>query len=116
MVGRREVLGLATALGGLPLAACGGSAATMRAEAAPPAPSPPGQEQEAPVTPPEDLMREHGVLKRILLVYREGIRRIQGGEQFPAQPLNAGARIIRGFIEEYHEHLEEQYVFPRLRK
>jgi hemerythrin-like domain-containing protein len=123
MVRRREVLGLSTAVmaGGLTLAACGGSAETMKAEASSPAPSSPapsspGQEQEAPVTPPEDLMREHGVLKRILLVYREGIRRIEGGEQLPAQPLNAGARIIRSFIEEYHEHLEEQYVFPRLRK
>ena len=59
-------------------------------------------------------MREHGVLKRILLVYREGIRRLQAGEQDPAQALNSGAGIIRSFIEDYHEHLEEQYVFPKL--
>ena len=59
-------------------------------------------------------MREHGVLKRVLLIYREGIRRLQAGEQSPAQALNAGAEIIRSFIEDYHEHLEEQYVFPRL--
>lgn len=59
-------------------------------------------------------MREHGVLKRILLVYREGIRRLQAGDQDPAQGLNAGAEIIRSFIEDYHEHLEEQYIFPRL--
>ena len=31
-----------------------------------------------------------------------------------AQALNAGAGIIRSFIEDYHEHLEEQYVFPKL--
>ncbi|WP_222708901.1 hypothetical protein [Nonomuraea sp. C10] len=43
------------------------------------------QTQEVPVTPPEDLMREHGVLKRILLIYREGIRRINAGEPVPAQ-------------------------------
>lgn len=61
-------------------------------------------------------MREHGVLKRVLLIYREGIRRIAAGEQIPAQPLNAGAHIIRSFIEEYHEQLEERYVFPRLVK
>jgi hemerythrin-like domain-containing protein len=58
-------------------------------------------------------MREHGVLKRVLLIYREGIRRLQAGEQSPVQALNAGAGIIRSFIEDYHEHLEEQYVFPR---
>jgi hemerythrin-like domain-containing protein len=49
-----------------------------------------------------------------LLIYREGIRRLQAGEQSPAQALNAGAGIIRSFIEDYHEHLEEQYVFPKL--
>ena len=59
-------------------------------------------------------MREHGVLKRILLIYREGIRRLQAGDQAPAQALNASAGIIRSFIEDYHEHLEEQYVFPKL--
>ncbi len=59
-------------------------------------------------------MREHGVLKRVLLIYREGIRRLQAGDQAPVQALNAGAGIIRSFIEDYHEHLEEQYVFPKL--
>lgn len=59
-------------------------------------------------------MREHGVLKRILLIYREGIRRLQADEQDPSQALNASAGIIRSFIEDYHEHLEEQYVFPKL--
>ena len=69
-----------------------------------------------PVTPPEDLMREHGVLKRVLLIYREGLRRLDAGDQLPAQALNAGAAIIRSFIEDYHEQLEEQHVFPRLEK
>jgi hemerythrin-like domain-containing protein len=69
---------------------------------------------DVPVTPPEDLMREHGVLKRVLLIYREGIRRLQTDEQDPSQALNASAGIIRSFIEDYHEHLEEQYVFPKL--
>ena len=59
-------------------------------------------------------MREHGVLKRVLLIYREGIRRLQASEQFPADALNAGAAIIRSFIEDYHEQLEEQHVFPKL--
>jgi hemerythrin-like domain-containing protein len=59
-------------------------------------------------------MSEHGVLKRVLLIYREGIRRLQAGEQNPAQALNSGAGIIRRFIQDHHEHLEEQYVFPKL--
>lgn len=59
-------------------------------------------------------MREHGVLKRILLIYGEGIRRLQAGEPNPVQALNAAAGIIRSFIEDYHEQLEEQHVFPKL--
>lgn len=59
-------------------------------------------------------MREHGVLKRVLLIYREVIRRLRTGEPNPAEALNASAGIVRSFIEDYHERLEEQYVFPRL--
>src|ERR1700739_4555902 len=62
---------------------------------------------EVPVIPSEDLMREHGLLKRVLLIYREGIRRLQAGDQAPSQALNAGAGIIRSFIEEHHEDLGE---------
>ena len=59
-------------------------------------------------------MREHGVLKRVLLIYREGIRRVEAGDELPVQALNAGAAIIRSFIEDYHEQLEEKHVFPKL--
>ena len=34
------------------------------------------EEKQPEVTPPEDLMREHGVLNRILLIYDEHIRRL----------------------------------------
>lgn len=71
---------------------------------------------EEEVSPAEDLMREHGVLKRVLLVYEEGIRRLAGPEPPPPEPLANAARIIRTFIEDYHEKLEEDYLFPRLRK
>ncbi|MEU8246842.1 hemerythrin domain-containing protein [Nonomuraea sp. NPDC048916] len=114
---RREMLGFPVALacGSAVLTGCGTT--QQASSAAKPTPAPSQEEApEVPVTPPEDLMREHGVLKRILLIYREGIRRINAGEQVPAQPLHAGAGIIRTFIEEYHEQLEERYVFPRLVK
>jgi hemerythrin-like domain-containing protein len=106
-VSRRNVLAVSTtAAGAIALSACG----SPRPKPGAGAPA----DEELPVTPPEDLMREHGVLKRVLLIYREGIRRLQAGEPSPAQALNAGAGIIRSFIEDYHEHLEEQYVFPKL--
>ena len=106
--GRRWLLGIsASAAGAIALSACDKSQPKAAAPGAP-------AEDEVPVTPPEDLMREHGVLKRVLLIYREGIRRLQASEQLPADALNAGAGIIRTFIEDYHEQLEEQHVFPKL--
>lgn len=74
------------------------------------------EKQEEEVSPAEDLMREHGVLKRILLVYRETIRRIDGGREIPAGGLASAAKIIRSFVEDYHEKLEEEELFPRFRK
>jgi len=68
------------------------------------------------VSPAEDLMREHGVLKRVLLIYRDVMRRIDGKEDFPPDVLAGSARLIRDFIENYHEKLEEDYLFPRFRK
>jgi hemerythrin-like domain-containing protein len=68
------------------------------------------------VSPPEDLMREHGVLKRILLVYREALRRLGTKEDLPPEPIAQSARIVRDFIEDYHEKLEENFLFPRFKK
>jgi hemerythrin-like domain-containing protein len=68
------------------------------------------------VSPPEDLMREHGVLKRILLVYGEALRRMDTNEDLPPEPLAESAKIIREFVEDYHEKLEENFLFPRFRK
>jgi hemerythrin-like domain-containing protein len=109
-MGRRRLFGISiSAVGGIAVSACG------RRQPPPGQPGAPAEE-EVPVTPPEDLMREHGVLKRILLIYREGIRRLQASDQAPGQALNASAQIVRSFIEDYHEHLEEQYVFPKLQQ
>jgi len=76
-----------------------------------------GQEkEEEEVSTNEDLMREHGILKRVLLAYDEIIRRIRANKDFPPQTVTDGATIIRKFIEEYHEKLEEDHLFPRFRK
>ena len=68
------------------------------------------------VSPAEDLMREHGVLKRILLVYGEAVRRLDASEDLPPKPVADAAGIIRSFIEDYHGKLEEDYLFPRFKK
>src|SRR5213594_985484 len=74
------------------------------------------EKENEEVSPPEDLMREHGVLKRILLIYGEAIRRIDSKEDLPPEPLADSAKIIRDFIEDYHEKLEENFLFPRFKE
>jgi hemerythrin-like domain-containing protein len=73
-------------------------------------------EGDEDVSTNEDLMREHGILKRVLLAYDEIIRRIRAGRDFPPDTLIAGATIVRKFVEDYHEKLEEDHLFPRFRK
>jgi hemerythrin-like domain-containing protein len=71
------------------------------------------EEAEEYVSTNEDLMREHGVLNRVLLIYDEAIRRIQAKEKFDPAVLTKSAGIIKSFIEDYHEKLEEDHIFPR---
>ncbi|HMK36428.1 MAG TPA: hemerythrin domain-containing protein [Desulfomonilaceae bacterium] len=74
------------------------------------------EQQGEKVSPPEDLMREHGVLRRILLIYEDIQARLNSAREFPPEVLTKSAGIIRRFIEEYHEKLEEDYLFPRFEK
>jgi len=65
----------------------------------------------------EDLMREHGVLRRALLVYLQTIPKLRSGAALDLSALNRAARLFRSFGEDYHEKkLEEAYIFPVLRK
>jgi len=72
--------------------------------------------EEEEVSPAEDLMREHGVLKRVLLIYEEAIRRMTANQELPVETVADSAKIIRNFIEDYHEKLEENFLFPRFEK
>ena len=73
-------------------------------------------EGEEEVTPPEDLMREHGVLDRVLLIYEAVMRKFAAGEDFDPAVITDSAKIVREFIEDYHEKQEEDYVFPRFKR
>lgn len=74
--------------------------------------------EEIEVPAVEDLMREHGILRRALLVYSEATSRLaRGSGDVPADALGQTATLFRRFGEDYHEHsLEEQHVFPPLLK
>lgn len=70
---------------------------------------------EPEIGPVEDLMREHGGLRRILLIYGELMHRVSVNEDDHLQALTESSRIVRSFVEDYHEKLEEDFVFPRFR-
>lgn len=74
------------------------------------------RQEEIAVSAVEDLMREHGVLSRILLIYEELIRRLDNNETFPSETLAKSTETVRNFIQNYHEKLEEKYLFSRFRK
>jgi hemerythrin-like domain-containing protein len=92
------------------------TAATVAAVHAAGAPAYADAEKETGAT--EDLMREHGVLRRALLVFRQSAPKLRNrpGQVNPTA-VNRAARLFRNFGEDYHERqLEEAYLFPALRK
>ena len=71
------------------------------------------------IGPAEDLMREHGVLDRMLLVHEECARRLgepgsEAGAATLLEVVRGNAELARKFVHGYHEELEEKEVFPRL--
>ena len=101
---RRDLLRLAGAAGaGLVLAEAG------RAEAK-------GKEKEVGAV--EDLMREHGIIRRALLVYFESVPLLrQSLSSVDPGALNRTAKLFRSFGEDYHERmLEEAHIFPAVKK
>lgn len=74
------------------------------------------EHEEEEISAPEDLMREHGVLNRILLIYEEGLRRLRDREEVPPELFHKPASLVRTFVEDYHEKLEEQFIFPQFEK
>ena len=69
---------------------------------------------EEDLPPTEDLMREHGLLARVLVIYDEAERRLADGSALPIDAVAKSASIVRRFVEDYHEKQEEEDLFPRL--
>jgi hypothetical protein len=66
----------------------------------------------------EDLMREHGVLRRILFVYSETAEKLRNGNGASLlESLHKAADLFHTFGEDYHEKkLEEAYILPAVKK
>jgi hemerythrin-like domain-containing protein len=74
------------------------------------------KKEEEEVTPAEDLMREHGVLNRVLLIFEEGLRRMHDKDDVTPEMFHKPASLVRKFVEDYHEKLEENHIFPAFEK
>jgi hypothetical protein len=76
------------------------------------------QGEEKEVGAVEDLMREHGVLRRALLVYIESVPKLRANPgSLPTDAIARTAKLFRTFGEDYHERmLEEPYIFLLSRK
>jgi hemerythrin-like domain-containing protein len=74
--------------------------------------------EEKDVGAVEDLMREHGVLRRALLAYAVCSRRLRtAADSVSPEALTRIAKLFRSFGEDYHERkLEEDHIFPLIRK
>lgn len=78
----------------------------------------PGRKDEKEVTPLEDLMREHGVLRRALFIFGEAAAILPRNPPAAwADAVQKAAKLFRAFGEDYHEKkLEEQYIFPLIKQ
>jgi hemerythrin-like domain-containing protein len=75
------------------------------------------ENQEKETGAVEDLMREHGVLRRCLIVYSEAATRLRGGDRLDPKPIQRTAELFRRFGEGYHEMmLEEMHIFPGVKQ
>lgn len=109
---RRQLLQAGAAAAGLTVLACAG--ASTQANTAAKQGQSDDAHGEAEVTPGEDLMQEHGVLERVIIVYDAAALRMERGEQLEPTLITKAAGVIRRFVEDYHERTEEKEVFPRL--
>jgi len=117
---RRQLLtGISVAGAGVLLNACRNtqtrSGGATNNESKEPAP---GEVEPIEVTAAEDLMREHGILRRVLLVYQESAVRLrQDAASVPPDALEKAAKLFQVFGEDYHEKkLEEVFIFPAVKK
>lgn len=118
---RRDFLRASALVGtGLVLTSCGaGNTSNTEGEKKDqPSSKPDENKMGGEVTATEDLMREHGILRRALLVYSAvAIKLRSNPTSIPPDALQKTAKLFRRFGEEYHEKkLEEAFIFPAVKR
>ena len=105
---RRGLLNVAT-VGGLVLAAPAAASSALARDT-----KKPGADEAA--SPPEQLMRGHAILARVLLIYEGGLRRAGQGEDIDPAVFTRAAEITKRFIHGHQEKVEEELVFAEFKK
>lgn len=117
---RRDFLRVSAIAGtGLVLSSCGArDTANTEGKKTEPSSKPAENKMGGEVTATEDLMREHGVLRRALLVYSAAAAKLRIDTSTVApDALQKTAKLFQAFGEEYHEKkLEEVFIFPAVKK
>ncbi len=116
---RAFIYASATVGTGLILSACGGrNDAQSGKQAGETGAKKEESEMGGEVTATEDLMREHGIIRRALLVYSAAANKLRANPaSVPPDALQKTAKLFRAFGEDYHEKkLEEPFIFPAVKK
>ncbi len=76
-----------------------------------------GEELEEKVSSPvEDLMKEHGAVERILLIYQRMIEMAITGQEIDVSVIRRASKMVDEYVASHHERDEENYVFPKFRE
>jgi hemerythrin-like domain-containing protein len=101
---RREVLAGIGGVGATLTFGCSAEAVRSREEPSPRLDS----------SPAENIMREHGLIHRLMLIYEELADRIEGRKTVPPGTFLNVTNLVDQFVGSHHERLEEEYIFPIL--
>jgi hemerythrin-like domain-containing protein len=74
------------------------------------------QKSGAALTPNEDLMHEHGLVTRVILIYKRAGELLDANEKLDVAGVGEAAKLIAGAIHGNHEVEEEQIIFPLVEK
>jgi hemerythrin-like domain-containing protein len=72
--------------------------------------------EETESSPMEDLMKEHGIVERIMLIYQRMIEKAITGQEVDISVIHRASKMVNEYVSKHHEHDEETYIFPRFRE
>lgn len=64
----------------------------------------------------EDILCEHGVLQRSILIMEASVRRLDAHMGLPPEALPGAVEIIQTYLEDFHQRKEEEEIFPYFEK